>query len=67
MNVKYNICILICLFNLKREFRKEKLRKRNYRNKEDRLTELCEKYNRNEYTSRQFVSVASYLVVPAFN
>ena len=41
-------------------------RKKNSKNKEERLSELWQRYNGQEYSARQIVAAAGHLVVPAF-
>ena len=41
-------------------------RKKSYKDKEDRLAELWQRYNSQEYSARQMVAAAGHLVVPGF-
>ena len=43
-----------------------KEKKKSYKNKEDRLAELWQRYNSQEYSARQMVAAAGHLVVPGF-
>ena len=41
-------------------------RKKSYKNEEDRLAELWQRYNSQEYSARQIVAAAGHLVAPGF-
>ena len=54
------------MVEVEREEPHTRKRKKSYKNKEDRLAELWQRYNSQGYSARQMVAAAGHLVVQGF-